>query len=82
MLGLGLVAFVARRAPGEAIAVVSELEPDVDGGAHRFTTTVPLTESTDGLTSGQWGRFLVSAAAWVLLPLVLGTVRVLRREGS
>jgi ABC-2 type transport system permease protein len=46
------------------------------------TTTIPLTESTGGLTSGQWGRFAVSAAVWVLLPLVLGAVRVLRREVS
>jgi ABC-type transport system involved in multi-copper enzyme maturation permease subunit len=41
-------------------------------------TTVPLTE--DAMTAGQWGRLGVSAAVWVLLPLVLGTVRVLRRE--
>jgi hypothetical protein len=43
-------------------------------------TTIPLTDSAGGLTSGQWARFLVSAAVWVLVPLVLGTVRVLRRE--
>lgn len=41
-------------------------------------TTVPLTE--DPMTAGQWGRLGVSVAVWVLLPLILGTVRVLRRE--
>jgi ABC-2 type transport system permease protein len=41
-------------------------------------TTLPMTETA--MTAGQWGRLGVSAAAWVLLPLVLGTVRVLRRE--
>lgn len=43
-------------------------------------TTAPLTEGT--MSAGQWGRLGVSAAVWVLLPLVLGTVRVLRREVS
>jgi hypothetical protein len=43
-------------------------------------TTAPLT--TDAMTSGQWGRLGVSAAVWVLLPLIAGTVRVLRREVS
>jgi ABC-2 type transport system permease protein len=44
------------------------------------TTTTPLTEA--GMTGGEWARLAVSAAVWVLLPLVLGTVRVLRREVS
>jgi ABC-2 type transport system permease protein len=41
-------------------------------------TSAPLT--TDALTSGQWGRLAVSAAVWVVAPLVLGTIRALRRE--
>jgi ABC-type transport system involved in multi-copper enzyme maturation permease subunit len=41
-------------------------------------TTAPLTEGA--MDAGQWGRLGVSAAVWVLLPLILGTVRVLRRE--
>jgi ABC-2 type transport system permease protein len=42
------------------------------------TTTGPLTDAA--MTSGEWSRLGVSAAVWVLVPLVLGTWRVLRRE--
>ncbi len=41
-------------------------------------TTVPLSEP--GMTGEQWTRFGVAALVWVVLPLVLGTIRVLRRE--
>lgn len=41
-------------------------------------TTIPLSDL--GMTSDQWARLGVSVAVWVLLPLVVGTVRVLRRE--
>jgi ABC-type transport system involved in multi-copper enzyme maturation permease subunit len=43
-------------------------------------TSVPLSEP--GMTAEQWSRFGVAALLWVALPLVLGTVRVLRREVS
>jgi ABC-2 type transport system permease protein len=43
-------------------------------------TSMPLT--ADDMTGGQWARLGVSVAVWVLLPLVAGTVRVLRREVS
>lgn len=43
-------------------------------------TTVPLTDLS--MTAGQWGRLGVSLTVWVLLPLVAGVVRVLRREVS
>lgn len=42
------------------------------------TTTGPLTDVA--MTGDQWSRLGVSAAVWVLLPLILGTWRVLRRE--
>lgn len=42
------------------------------------TTTEPLL--TGGMTGGDWGRLATSAALWVLLPLVVGTIRVLRHE--
>jgi ABC-type transport system involved in multi-copper enzyme maturation permease subunit len=42
------------------------------------TASTPLTEAA--LTGGQWGRLGVAAAVWVLVPLVLGTIRALRRE--
>jgi hypothetical protein len=32
------------------------------------------------MTGEQWARFGVAVLVWVALPLVLGTVRVLRRE--
>ncbi|GAA2482829.1 ABC transporter permease [Winogradskya humida] len=41
-------------------------------------TSTPLSEPDMG--AGEWGRLAVSAAVWILLPLVAGTVRVLRRE--
>jgi ABC-type transport system involved in multi-copper enzyme maturation permease subunit len=43
-------------------------------------TTVPLTDGV--MNAGEWGRLGVSAAVWVLLPLILGTIRVLKREVS
>ena len=44
------------------------------------TTSLPLSEP--GMTGEQWARFGVAALVWVVLPLVAGTVRVLRREVS
>ncbi len=43
-------------------------------------TTTPLAEGP--MTGDQWARLGVSAAVWVLVPLIAGTVRVLRREVS
>jgi ABC-2 type transport system permease protein len=43
-------------------------------------TTTPLSEAD--MTSGEYARLGVSVAVWVLLPLVAGAVRVLRREVS
>jgi hypothetical protein len=43
-------------------------------------TTTALSEA--GTTGGEYARIGVSAAVWVLLPLVLGIWRVLRREVS
>jgi ABC-type transport system involved in multi-copper enzyme maturation permease subunit len=40
--------------------------------------STPMTEH--GLTSTEWAHLGVSAAIWVVVPLVLGTVRALRRE--
>ncbi|MEU4561190.1 ABC transporter permease [Actinoplanes sp. NPDC023936] len=34
------------------------------------------------MTGGEWARLGVSVAVWVVLPVLLGTVRVLRREVS
>ncbi|MET8838068.1 ABC transporter permease [Micromonospora sp. NPDC004540] len=35
-----------------------------------------------GMTAGEWGRLGVSLAVWLLVPLVAGLVRTLRREVS
>lgn len=39
---------------------------------------MPLGEP--GMTGGEWAHLGTASALWVLLPVVLGTVRVLRRE--
>jgi ABC-2 type transport system permease protein len=43
-------------------------------------TTTPLSEAD--MSSGEYARLGVSVAVWVLLPLAVGVVRVLRREVS
>ncbi|MFK3979965.1 ABC transporter permease [Micromonospora sp. NPDC050397] len=43
-------------------------------------TTVPLVSAE--VTAGQWGRIAVSVAVWVVLPLIAGLVRIVRREVS
>lgn len=59
--------------------MISRLQ-DVAGWLDMGVTTASMT--TGEMTSGQWGRFLVSAAVWVLLPLVAGFVRLTHRELS
>jgi ABC-2 type transport system permease protein len=44
------------------------------------TTTGPLADHA--LTSGEWSKLGVSAAVWVVVPLVAGAARMLRREVS
>jgi ABC-2 type transport system permease protein len=41
-------------------------------------TTTPLTDGA--MTGGQWARLGVSCAVWIVVPLVAGAARVLRRE--
>ena len=45
------------------------------------TTTEPLGGG-DALTSGEWQKLGVAATVWVVLPLILGLIRMLRREVS
>jgi ABC-2 type transport system permease protein len=54
---------------------------------NRVAAWIDLDNTADPLThphmaSGEYGKLAVSAALWVLLPLVLGTIRVMRREVS
>jgi len=43
-------------------------------------TSTPLSEP--GMTAEQWSRFGVAALVWMVLPLAIGTIRMLRREVS
>jgi len=58
-------------------AMIKALKP-VTAWLDLNTTSIPLSEA--GMTGGQWGRLGVSVAVWVLVPVVLGTMRTLRRE--
>jgi ABC-2 type transport system permease protein len=44
------------------------------------TASVPLSEPA--MSGGEWGRLGVAFVLWVGLPLIAGTIRVLRREVS
>jgi len=59
------------------VNVVSALH-DVRDWLDLQTTNTPLFEHT--MNSDAWAKLGTSAAFWVLLPLVLGTIRLLRRE--
>ena len=61
---------------GSAISSLQKVAGWLDINA----TTAALTEPA--MTSGQWARVGVSAAVWVLVPLIAGAFRVLRREVS
>ena len=54
----------------------------LSGVVERGEQTEQAERQAAGMTGGDWARLGVSAAVWVLLPLLLGTVRVLRREVS
>jgi enoyl-CoA hydratase/carnithine racemase len=45
-----------------------------------FTRTMAPMLAGDTLTAEQWAQFGTSTGAWVLVPLVIGVVRVLRAE--
>jgi ABC-2 type transport system permease protein len=54
---------------------------------HRVSSWLDLATTADPLThphmaAGEFGRLGVSAAVWVLLPLILGSIRVMKREVS
>jgi ABC-type transport system involved in multi-copper enzyme maturation permease subunit len=75
------VAIVLLFALPTAWSVLGEVVKPLSGAAGWLdvsVTTGVLWEP--GVTSGQWARLAVSVAVWVLAPLAVGTVRVLRRE--
>jgi ABC-2 type transport system permease protein len=59
---------------GETIRALSTVDRWLNIGQ----TTTPLYET--GMTGAEWGRLGTSVALWVLVPLGLGLVRLLRRE--
>ncbi|MGI5213752.1 ABC transporter permease [Plantactinospora sp. CA-290183] len=77
---LSLVLPIAWSMLGEMISGLREAARWLDTGL----TTAPLIEppTAGELGAGQWARLGVSVAAWVLVPLVAGAVRTLRREVS
>jgi ABC-2 type transport system permease protein len=58
-------------------ATIKGLKP-VAGWLDLNTTSMPLSEA--GMTGGEWARLGVSVAVWVVVPVVLGSIRALRRE--
>jgi hypothetical protein len=77
---LAIVAFFALPMAWTVLGGLVRLLRTAAGWLDINLTTAPLAEGP--MTGGQWARLGVSAAVWVLVPLVAGTVRVLRREVS
>lgn len=71
--------FVLPTVIGLVTGLVSALE-GVGGWIDTTQTFGPLMEGT--AAGGDWGRFAVSIGVWVLVPLVLGLLRVRRSEIS
>ena len=77
---LAIVAFFALPMVWTVLAELIRSLRTAAGWLDINLTTAPLAEGP--MTGDQWARLGVSAAVWVLVPLVAGTVRVLRREVS
>ncbi|MEO9328886.1 ABC transporter permease [Gordonia aurantiaca] len=76
-------AIVAYFALPTALSVVSELVPwfkDNLGQWIDTTLTQMPFQSGEWATGGEWARLLVSAIVWIVIPLGLGIVRVMRSE--
>ncbi|REF00160.1 ABC transporter permease [Thermomonospora umbrina] len=64
-------------------AILGETVSALDGAANWLDTartTEPLSEPGAEMTGRAWARLAVSQSLWLLLPLVLGAGRVIRRE--
>ncbi|GAA2591067.1 ABC transporter permease [Actinomadura fulvescens] len=60
---------------------LSELVAKLRGPAGWLDTNRTLEAlSEPGVTAGEWARVGTSLAVWMLLPLVIGTLRLIRRE--
>jgi ABC-2 type transport system permease protein len=66
-----------------AWSILGELVTRLRGAAEWLDTGLTMAAlRTQELTGGQWARLGVSVLVWVLVPLVAGLVRLLRREVS
>ncbi|GAA4936759.1 ABC transporter permease [Actinoplanes utahensis] len=77
---LAIVAFFALPTVWTVLGDSIRALRDAAGWLDLNVTSQALLERD--MTSGEWARLAASAAVWVVLPLLLGTVRVLRREVS
>lgn len=76
-------AIVAYFALPTALSVVGELVPwfknNIGSWIDVSATQMPL-QSGDWPTGGEWSRLIFSAVIWIVIPLTLGVIRVLRTE--
>jgi hypothetical protein len=63
------------------VGIVVEVVPGLNDPAKWFEPTRSTTPLSEGTINGvEWWHFAVTAAIWVLLPLVLGLLRLRRHE--
>lgn len=86
-VGFGLVlmspafAIVAFFALPTVFSLVGELVSGLKDVWAWIDTSVTFTPLMEGDASGQdWARMLVSAAVWIAIPIIVGLIRVNRRE--
>ncbi|HEX5205397.1 ABC transporter permease [Paractinoplanes rhizophilus] len=75
---LAIVAFFALPTISGILRETIKALGRVSGWLDLGITSGPLSEPS--MTSGEYARLAVSCLVWVALPLVLGSVRILRRE--
>jgi ABC-2 type transport system permease protein len=75
---LAIVAYFALPTVWSILGATIRVLRPAAGWLDLNATSMPLSEAS--MSGGQWARLGVSAAVWVLVPVVLGTVRVLKRE--
>jgi ABC-2 type transport system permease protein len=77
---LAIVAYFALPTLWSVLTGVIKRLERIAGWLDLGTTSSPLYDPH--MSAGQYGRLGASAALWVVLPLVLGSIRILRREVS
>ncbi|MFI2712060.1 ABC transporter permease [Micromonospora sp. NPDC018662] len=77
---LAIVTYLLLPTVWSLLSAMIEALREPAGWLDTTLTMAPLLEPD--MTAGQWGRLAVSLAVWMLLPLVAGLLRTLRREVS